>query len=74
METHGGIILTGEPKNSEKTVSRSATTLNEPGANPGLRCDSLVTNRLSHGKYGSSKLLLLYQNKTYIKIYSLTES
>jgi hypothetical protein len=55
LESDGGMILTGEPKNSEKKTCPSATlcttnpTWTDPGAKPGLCGERPATNRLRHG-------------------------
>jgi hypothetical protein len=51
---HGGMILTGNPKNSEKNLSQYHFVHHRShwidlGANPGCRGEKSVTNRLSHG-------------------------
>jgi hypothetical protein len=53
MESHGGMILTGENRGTRRQTCPSATlsttnpTWIEPGANPGLRGERPVTNRLT---------------------------
>jgi hypothetical protein len=55
MESHGGMILTGESRrprrktcpNSDLSTTNPAWT--DPGANLGLRCECVATRRLSHG-------------------------
>jgi hypothetical protein len=54
MESHGGIILTGKSRITRRkcasaTLSTTNPTWIDPGTDPGLRVESLVTNRLSHG-------------------------
>jgi hypothetical protein len=51
---HGGMMLTGKPKNSEKNLSQCHFVHHkyhrtDSGANPGYRGERPVTNRLSHG-------------------------
>jgi hypothetical protein len=63
IESHGGIILTEEKrKNLEETCPSATLSTNpmwtDPGANPGLRDERLVTNRLSHGM--ANKTVTLY--------------
>jgi hypothetical protein len=48
VESHGEIILTGEPKNWRKTLSTTNSAWTDPGANPGLRGEKRTAN-LSHG-------------------------
>jgi hypothetical protein len=54
MNTHGGMILTGEDQITWSKTCPSATLFStnpactDPGANPGLRCETPATNRLSH--------------------------
>jgi hypothetical protein len=65
----GGMILSGEPKNSEKTCpSATLSTTNsiwaDPGTNPGLCGERLVTNHLSHvWPYGNIKNVLFSTGK-----------
>jgi hypothetical protein len=52
MKSHGGMILTGKPKNSEKNLtqchfSTSYPTCTDPSVNLGLHVDMPVTNCLS---------------------------
>jgi len=55
MESHGGMILTGENRKTRRETCPSATlsttnpTWTDPGANPGLSGERPATNRLSHG-------------------------
>jgi hypothetical protein len=55
MESHGGMILTGENLRTRKTTCPKVTlsiknfTWADPSANPGLCCERPVPNRLSHG-------------------------
>jgi hypothetical protein len=55
MESHGGMILTGETEEiGEKPVPVTLSPLQIPyltnsGANPGLCGEKSATNRLSHG-------------------------
>jgi hypothetical protein len=56
MENDGGMILTGENLRTLRKTCPSATLFNtnptwiDPDANPGLRGERPVTNRLSHVK------------------------
>jgi hypothetical protein len=56
MESNNGIIFTGEKRiNPRKPVLVSLCpttnpTCNDPGANPGLRGEKPVTDRLGHGR------------------------
>jgi hypothetical protein len=55
MESHGGIILTGENRRTRRktcptdTLSTTNPTWTDPGANCGLRGGRPATNHLSHG-------------------------
>jgi hypothetical protein len=55
MESHGGIILTGETEKKQEKTCPSATlsainpTWTDPGANLGLRGKRPAINRLSYG-------------------------
>jgi len=54
MESHGGIILTGENRRTRRKTCPSATlsttnpTWTDTGTNSGLSCERPATNRLSH--------------------------
>jgi hypothetical protein len=54
MESHGGMILTGENRKTQRETCHSATlpTTNtiwsDPGSNPDFHSDRLATNRLSY--------------------------
>jgi hypothetical protein len=47
IESHGGIILTGKPKNSKRNLSQCGTGT-DLGTNPGLCGERPTTNCLSH--------------------------
>jgi hypothetical protein len=55
MESHGGMILTGENRKSQSKICPSATlsttnpTWNDSSENTGLHNERLVTNHLSNG-------------------------
>jgi hypothetical protein len=55
VESHGGLILTGENSGSRRetcpsdTLSTTNPTWNDKGANPGLGGERPATNDLSHG-------------------------
>jgi hypothetical protein len=67
MESHGGMILTGENGRIRIETCYSAIlyTKNpiwtDPRANPGLRGKSLTTNRLSHGT--ATRIRLMQQSR-----------
>jgi hypothetical protein len=46
MDSHGGIILTGETEEMGRKTCLSVAL--DPGANPVLHCDRPATNSLSH--------------------------
>jgi hypothetical protein len=66
MESHGGMIWTGENRRTRRKTCPSATlsttnhTWSEPGANPDLRGKRPVTNRLSYGTATLTSYLLLF--------------
>jgi hypothetical protein len=55
MESYSGMILTGEDRKTRRKLCPSAAlsttnpTWTDLGMNPGIHCDRLATNCLSHG-------------------------
>jgi hypothetical protein len=55
MESHGGMVLTGENRRTQRKTCRNATLCitnpiwTDAGANPDLRGERPATNSLSHG-------------------------
>jgi hypothetical protein len=60
MESHGGRLMTGEKRRTREKYLPQCYVLyhkffmNDPNANPGLRCERPTANRLSHGTALSS--------------------
>jgi hypothetical protein len=83
MESHGGMILTGEKWRTRRktcpstTLSTTNPTWTDPGGNPGLYCERLATSHLSYGtalevSYISRKLRYNAGiNVTYLFVYRL---
>jgi hypothetical protein len=80
MEIHGGMILTGEDRRTQRKTCPSATlsstnlTWTDRGAKPGLHSERPATNHLSHGSSGSYLVtLLVNQGAVLIVVIKLEE-
>jgi hypothetical protein len=68
IERHGGMILTGEPKNSDKSLSQCYFSNTNPiwtgpDTNPVLRCERPATNRLTHVTAVNQTLERMFRKK-----------
>jgi hypothetical protein len=77
MENHGGMILTGETEELEKTcpsatLSTTNPTWTDPGTDPGLRSESPTSNRHGHSHVLSRVYVSnihVYRNTSALKLF-----